>query len=281
MKVHPIADLFPLMPDDELAALAEDIRENGLIHPVMLDAEGQVVDGRNRVAACKLAKVEPKFEKLNGQDAKAYIVSANLARRNLSKGQQAMALAIMYPEPEKTAPGKRASTTTLLETKSVSHARLSQARAVLHQSPELAEEVLGGSLSLDDALTKVTQENAQRQSRETKIARLRREAPDLLELVEAEKLKLDEAVTILDKRIQAKQEARRAATQLLQQAMTILNPRNKSPEQWADGFLAEIHPDFWIKSPQAEFTPECVASCAAAFSTFSQKFGETWSKRRK
>jgi hypothetical protein len=40
--------------------------------------------------------VEPRFEPLNGRDPVAYIVSANLARRNLTKGQQAMALAMIY-----------------------------------------------------------------------------------------------------------------------------------------------------------------------------------------
>jgi hypothetical protein len=45
-----------------------------------------IVDGRNRLAACKIADVKPTFEKLNGQDPLAYIVSANLARRNLTKG---------------------------------------------------------------------------------------------------------------------------------------------------------------------------------------------------
>jgi hypothetical protein len=47
------------------------------------------------------SKVEPRFEKLNGHDALAYIVSANLARRNLTNGQQAMALAMIYPKGKK------------------------------------------------------------------------------------------------------------------------------------------------------------------------------------
>ena len=63
MKIHLRAEMFPMMPEEELAELAEDIRENGLIHPIMLDTDGQVIDGRNRLAACKLAKVEPRFEK--------------------------------------------------------------------------------------------------------------------------------------------------------------------------------------------------------------------------
>src|SRR5271155_5626926 len=107
MKVHPAADIFPIMSDEELKDLAADIEANGLIHPVIVDADDQVIDGRNRLAACKLAGVKPTFEKLNGQDPLAYIVSANLARRNLTKGQQAMAYAKIYPEGKRGA--KRSS----------------------------------------------------------------------------------------------------------------------------------------------------------------------------
>jgi hypothetical protein len=37
----------------------------------------------------------------------AYIVSVNLARRNLTKGQQTMLLAMVYPEPKRSAPTRR------------------------------------------------------------------------------------------------------------------------------------------------------------------------------
>jgi len=38
---------------------------------------------------------------LNGHDAVALILSSNVSRRNLTKGQQAMALAFAYPEGSK------------------------------------------------------------------------------------------------------------------------------------------------------------------------------------
>jgi ParB-like chromosome segregation protein Spo0J len=106
MDVHPIADIFPMMPEDELDDLAADIAQNGLIHPIVLDDDGRIVDGRNRFRACEKAGVEPSYASLNGHDAAAFIVSANLARRNLTKGQQAMVLAMIYPEPEKGGRGK-------------------------------------------------------------------------------------------------------------------------------------------------------------------------------
>src|SRR5260221_471244 len=40
LKVHPAADLFPLMSADELKVLGEDIQKNGLQHPVVLWSPG-------------------------------------------------------------------------------------------------------------------------------------------------------------------------------------------------------------------------------------------------
>jgi ParB-like chromosome segregation protein Spo0J len=57
--VHPIADLFPMMTDEELANLAADIKANGLIHPIVVDKDGVLLDGRNRDRACEIAGIEP------------------------------------------------------------------------------------------------------------------------------------------------------------------------------------------------------------------------------
>jgi len=89
-------------------------------------------------------------------DPAAYIVSANLNRRNMTKGQQAMALAMIYPETG-AHKGKKNPATKVLETSSFSRQRLDQARQVLHHSRALAEQVLAGSMSLDEALLSVRQ----------------------------------------------------------------------------------------------------------------------------
>src|SRR4051794_8695766 len=129
--VHPVADIFPMMTDDELASMAEDILANGLIHPIVLDAEGVLVDGRNRLRACAIAGVEPTFRQLDGEDTEAFIVSANLARRDLTKGQKAMALAMIYPEPERGRGKKDEALGKPPENGGFKRERLRQARSVL------------------------------------------------------------------------------------------------------------------------------------------------------
>jgi ParB-like nuclease domain len=141
-----------MMTDEELADLAADIKANGLIHPIVVDKDGLVIDGRNRARACEIAGIEPATVLFEGDDRRAYVIAANIARRHMSKGQQAMAVAMVYPEPEQTTHGKVSKTKLLLETKTnFSGARLSQARTVLAYSTDLALAVLAGTKALDDA----------------------------------------------------------------------------------------------------------------------------------
>ena len=211
MKTHPIADLFPMMADDELAELADDIKANGLIHPIITDGEGQLIDGRNRLKACKLAGIEPRFEKLNGQDPIAYIYSANIRRRNLTKSQRVMLVARMYPD---TKQGKKRITSS--EKEQVPKSRLSYARAILRYSEELADSVIKGSKSLDEALDVVKKAQERDKSDEENLAVLRKEAADLAELVDEAKLKLDEAIAALEKREEEKKRARERGEQVVQ-----------------------------------------------------------------
>ncbi len=80
-----------MMGKVDLQSLADDIRANGLRESIKLwDVGGPVVDGRNRLAACKLAGVAPKFEAIVGEsDPVAYVVSLNLHRRHLDTSQRA------------------------------------------------------------------------------------------------------------------------------------------------------------------------------------------------
>jgi hypothetical protein len=127
VKVHPAAELFPMMPDDELLVLGEDIKKNGLRFKLTFRAEHRriataaetahpqpgsqldvirqlragklpLLDGRNRLAAMELVGIldDEAFEKIFREaaicwaedDAEEFVVSANIRRRHLKPGKK-------------------------------------------------------------------------------------------------------------------------------------------------------------------------------------------------
>lgn len=100
--VHPAAELFPLMDDEQLAELAEDIRANGLIHPVVIFG-GRILDGRNRWRACERAGVQPTTTHYGGDSPVAYAISVNQKRRHLTPAQRASVAAEALPLFEEEA----------------------------------------------------------------------------------------------------------------------------------------------------------------------------------
>jgi hypothetical protein len=77
---------------------------------------------------------------------------------DLTKGQRAMRLALLYPEPEKGGRGKKRAAGNGTETLQFSKQRLSQARAVLAYSRPLALAVRDGTKTLDEALGPLSSE---------------------------------------------------------------------------------------------------------------------------
>jgi hypothetical protein len=103
-KVHPAADVFPMMDDAELAALGEDIKANGLRIPIWFQGiKGQrcsqkgvvLIAGRNRMEAMERIGMDTDYGALNKrilphyQDATSFIISENIHRRHLTKAQRA------------------------------------------------------------------------------------------------------------------------------------------------------------------------------------------------
>ena len=89
MLSHPYAELFPMMEGEAMRELVASIRDDGLEQPIVT-FEGKVLDGRNRLAACANAQVEPRYVKYKGDDPLGYVLRVNLIRRHLSTSQRAM-----------------------------------------------------------------------------------------------------------------------------------------------------------------------------------------------
>jgi hypothetical protein len=161
VPIHPAADLFPMPPETVLKELADDIKANGLVHAIVRDSAGRILDGRIRLAACEMAGVEPRFDAYSGDNPIAFIVSVNLRRRHLSESQRAMIAAGIA---QLTHGGDRRSHQAAnlqleIPKASVAAAMLnvserSVAAAVVvrrHGSPELIHDVEVGKVSVSSA----------------------------------------------------------------------------------------------------------------------------------
>lgn len=124
--IHPACAAYPMMSDESYARLVESIREvGGLEYPVLLSADGlTLLDGRNRLAACRQLGIEPTTQlaeaELDDEAIVAKIVARNVEHREmdtLAKCQTAERFLPIYQALAKanqmshggTAPGRNTS----------------------------------------------------------------------------------------------------------------------------------------------------------------------------
>lgn len=94
---YPNQPFYPYAPD-ELAELAEDIREHGVLSPVIvrpIDGQYQILSGHNRVEACRLIDqltVPCIVKDVDDDEAKLILVNTNLnQRKGLKPSEKAFA----------------------------------------------------------------------------------------------------------------------------------------------------------------------------------------------
>ena len=221
-EIHPLAARWPMMPDDELAALAESIATDGLSHPLVLDDQGRLVDGRNRLEACRIAGVSPKYLTPRGLDTeeavRSYIGRVNAQRRNVSTGQKAMAVA-----DDLAAQGKRKNGRWARGAIGDSHNSeatwtwrdaMKQAGLVIDWRPDLTDDVIAGTVTLNAAAEQAeaardvqARAEAEERRQAALLADLREHRPDLVARMDAGYLALEEALTIRDKETEAERKA--------------------------------------------------------------------------
>jgi hypothetical protein len=201
-EIHPYAAAFPLLPADELRALADDIKRNGLRRAITLDAKGVLLDGRNRLEACTIASIEPRFDEHDG-DAVAFIMSANLYRRNITTGQRAAGVALGLLDQDKRHDGRwdRDSVPVMQDSALRGWAQqMRQAGVVADVDVTQLQAVLLGSIALDTAYKEADAKRKQRARDAEHTTTLRDAAPDIAELITDAKLTLDEAWSAYEKR---------------------------------------------------------------------------------
>jgi hypothetical protein len=196
-EVHPVAAVFPLMSDPELDALAEDIKVHGLLHPIILDPEGRVIDGRNRLLACCRAGVDPQFV-TRATDVVSLVLGENVLRRQMTRGSVAMAIVLAWEAQEELEPSRRKQRDREAAAVARLHEeRFNEARMVVRYASDLVPQVLEGG-SLRDAYEVAQQRRRTVHAYDLALKKLRRRHPELGERVDQDVLALEEAEQIAE-----------------------------------------------------------------------------------
>jgi hypothetical protein len=97
LKVHPVANLFPMIEGKEFEDLCLDIESRGLQNPITV-LDGVLLDGRNRLRACAARGVQPKLTTYAWYKEREdeWIISQNLHRRSITPDQRAALVAKYY-----------------------------------------------------------------------------------------------------------------------------------------------------------------------------------------
>ena len=171
LTFHEYADIFPMLPLEELDTLAADIAANGLLEPITL-YEGKVLDGRNRYVACLNVAVDPRLTQYTGDDPLGFVLSKNLHRRQLTSSQRAVVALeverhiganLEAVRREKISQYRQTGETTQIVESSQPAAEqaarmvgtnrqyVSDAKKIAAQAPELIPQIASGAMTIPEA----------------------------------------------------------------------------------------------------------------------------------
>lgn len=181
MQIHPVAQLFPMLSGTGMDELVDSIKSQGLLNPCVKQGD-VLLDGRNRMEACRIAGIEPQFIEYDGDSPVAFIIGVNLHRRQLDKGQKiALALEIepyfaeearkrmlagVKSDPEENVPQgnsrKPQARDQAAAAVGVSGKLVSAAKAIKEADPERFEKVKQGTLTVAKAKKEIKAEQDKR-----------------------------------------------------------------------------------------------------------------------
>lgn len=149
-----------------MVQIVNDIQAHGLIQPITLH-DGMILDGRNRYAACRMAKVEPRFENwsANGHSPTEWVLSINFHRRQLTIGQRAAVAVSALPMLEAEAKERQKQGKEIIPDPkdkgqsrdkaaalaNVSPRYVSDAKKIKEEAPEVFKQVQSGEKTIPQA----------------------------------------------------------------------------------------------------------------------------------
>jgi len=149
--------ILPKLSAEEYEALKESISEQGLLYPIIINQDNEILDGHNRYKACKETGVELKTQVKEFTDKlveKRFVIETNLKRRHLNAYQKVeMGMVLWEIEKElakqrhgrglKLAPGEAGfATDKVAKQIGVSGTTFERAKKVIENASESVKEKL-------------------------------------------------------------------------------------------------------------------------------------------
>lgn len=175
--------LLPALPPDDYERLKSDIAERGIMVPIEVDEDGNILDGHHRARIAKElgldcpTKVRPFLEE---HEKRLHAVALNLARRHLTDAQKVLLGRRIEPDVAERARQRQGARTDLTSGSSVpkvdersrdevaqqvglgSGRTYERARDVMEKAeallPDVAEKAAAGELTMRDVAKAVRQE---------------------------------------------------------------------------------------------------------------------------
>jgi len=185
LEFHEYSNLFPDMDSDDFEALKQDIKEKGLIEPIVL-YRGKILDGKHRYRACLELGIEPMWIEHVSNNPLGFVISMNRHRRHLTKSQLAViaceALPLFEAEAKKrefsgkhnTDPvaqmpqGQGRSAELAGETFGVGSRYVRDAKIINQESPELLEEIKQGKKTITQANREIKEKKKEKRRKENR-----------------------------------------------------------------------------------------------------------------
>jgi protein gp37 len=177
--IHPIANAFPMKPDDEFWELVDHIGTVGVAEKLMREkGTGLLIDGRNRLLAVSITQSLFEVEDVEPDLVLAFVTAKNLHAKKFDASQRAMIGEALLPFYAEQAKGRQREQAKINQPQSqkvekippsekakardeagkaagVNGKYIDAARKVRTASPEVANQVLNGKMTLQEGLRQV------------------------------------------------------------------------------------------------------------------------------
>jgi hypothetical protein len=171
LEFHPMVNHFPLLEGEEYEALKQDIQKNNRCFESIKLYQKKILDGRNRYKICTELGVNfTKKDLPDSTDPLAFVLSANLHRRHLTKSQRAVIALDFLPLLESQAKERQQSRLKKGETLSdrpilderdkgrsdaqaakalcISHSYVADIKAISKKKPDLIDRIRRGEITI-------------------------------------------------------------------------------------------------------------------------------------